>query len=143
MAVFNKFYIFARDLAEKKHNLYSDSLKVFLTNVAVDSTINFQTKSDVTEIATGNGYSGPIAVNNTGARYDGQYIVTGIKITITATGNIPEFRYVVLYNDTQTSPADPLIGYWDYGSAVNLTNGDTFEIKFNDSDGTGNLLLIE
>jgi hypothetical protein len=41
----------------------------------------------------------------------------------------------VLYNDTQTSPAKPLIGYWDYGSAVTMANGDTFTIDLDQTNG--------
>ena len=57
----------------------------------------------------------------------------GTDITITATGAVGPFRYAVLYNDTPTSPADPLIGYWDYGSAITLANGETFTVDFGSS----------
>ena len=42
---------------------------------------------------------------------------------------------IVLYNDTPTSPADPLIGFWDYGSSVSLANGDTFTVDFDATNG--------
>jgi len=52
-------------------------------------------------------------------------------VTWTASGgSIGPFRYVVLYNDTQTSPADPLIAWWDYGSAVTLADGESFVVDF-------------
>ena len=54
----------------------------------------------------------------------------------TATGgSIADFRYAVLYNDTPTSPADPLIGFFDYGSTVSLPTGETFTIDFDPSTG--------
>jgi hypothetical protein len=60
-------------------------------------------------------------------------------LVLTASGAVATFRYVVLYNDTPTSPADPLIGWYDYGSAVTLANGETFTIDF---DGAGGVLTI-
>ena len=53
-----------------------------------------------------------------------------VDLTLTATGAVGPFQYVVLYNDTPTSPADPLIGWWDYGSAVTMANTETFLIDF-------------
>ena len=42
---------------------------------------------------------------------------------ITASGGtIGPFRYVAFYNDTPTSPADPLICWCDYGSAITLAD---------------------
>jgi hypothetical protein len=38
------------------------------------------------------------------------------------------FRYVICYDDTPTSPADPLIGQLDYGSSLTLTDGNTFTV---------------
>ena len=57
--------------------------------------------------------------------------LTGTDLVLTATGTVATFRYVVLYNDDPTSPADPLIGWYDYGSDVTLLNGETFTIDFN------------
>ena len=33
-------------------------------------------------------------------------------------------------NDTPAAPADPLIGWWDYGSAITLAAGETFSVDF-------------
>jgi hypothetical protein len=41
-----------------------------------------------------------------------------------------QFRYAILYNDTPTSPANPLLGYWDNGSAVDLADGNSFTVDF-------------
>jgi len=40
-------------------------------------------------------------------------------------GTIGPFRYAVLYNDTPTSPADPLIAYHDYGTTFTVATGET------------------
>ena len=55
MANFNKFNAFVADVANKVHNLGSDTLKVLLTNTAPVATN--AVKADLTEIAAGNGYS--------------------------------------------------------------------------------------
>ena len=55
MASFNKFQSFVEAVAEKVHNLGSDTLKVMLSNVAPVAT-NTQ-KSNITEISAGNGYT--------------------------------------------------------------------------------------
>lgn len=47
--------------------------------------------------------------------------------TWTASGGaFPQFRYVWIYDTTPTSPADPVLGYWDVGSETNITNGNSF-----------------
>ena len=40
-------------------------------------------------------------------------------------GSIGPFRYCVVWNDTPTTPADPLIGYIDVGGDTTITNGNT------------------
>lgn len=140
MASFNKFNAFVENLAEKVHNLGSDTLKLMLTNTAPSAANSV--KADLTEIASGNGYSaGGAAVTVTSsAQSGGTYKLVCSDVTITATGgSIGPFRYAVLYNDTPTSPADPLIGYWDYGSAVTLANGESLTVDF---DGTAGVLQL-
>jgi hypothetical protein len=141
MAAFNKFQQFVQDLAEKVHNLSSDQIECYLSNAA-PSASGDAVKADMAEIGTGNGYTGPQDTQNTGAESGGTYTLTGTKIVITASGSIGPFQYVVLFNTTPTSPADPLIGWWDYGSALTLLTGETFSIKFNNSDTTGTILTL-
>lgn len=132
MAAFTKFEIFTEDLAKKVHNCHSDTFNVYLSNdapvVATDAV-----KTDVVEIATGNGYTGPVDTQNTVSRSGGTTSVLGVDVVITASGAVGPFRYVPLYNDTPVAPADPLIGYWDYGSAISLAAAETFTIDFGTS----------
>jgi hypothetical protein len=141
MAAFNKFQQFVQDLAEKVHNLSTDQVEVYLSNAAPSAAAD-AVKADLAEISTGNGYTGPQDTQNTGAEASGTYTLTGIKVVITASGAVGPFQYVVLQNTTPTSPLDPLIGWWDYGSPLTLQNGETFSIKFNNSDTTGTILTI-
>src|ERR1044072_8532667 len=141
MASFNKFNQFVQDLAEKVHNLSSDQCEVYLSNATPDAAADL-VKADLAEITNQNGYTAPVDTQNTGAEASGTYTLTGTKVVITASGTVGPFPYIVLFNTTPTSPADPLIGWRNYGSAVTLANGETFSIKFNNSDTTGTILTI-
>jgi len=134
MASAVKFEVFSENLAEKVHDLNADTLKVMLTNTAPTAATD-DTLSDLTEISAGNGYTaGGADVQNATSRTGGTTSVTGTDVVWTASGGtIGPFRYVVLYNDTPTSPADPLIQYWDYGSSITLQDGETFTTDFGSS----------
>jgi hypothetical protein len=135
MAAFNKFNSFVEALAEKKHDLGADTLKVLLTNTAPVATNSV--KADLTEISAGNGYTagGNTASATSSAQTSGTYkLVLGDPATWTASGgSIGPFQYAVLYNDTATN--DELIGWWDYGSAVTLADGESFAVDFDPTTG--------
>jgi hypothetical protein len=140
MATFNKFNSFVEHLAEGVHNLGADTLKVMLTNTAPVATNSV--KANLTEIAAGNGYTagGTAASITSSGQTSGTYKLVLGDVVITASGgSIGPFRYAVLYNDTPTSPADPLIGYWDYGSALTLANGESITW---DADSTNGVLTL-
>jgi hypothetical protein len=133
IAPFHKFNSFVEAVAEKLHNLGSDVLKVMLTNVAPVAT-NTQ-KSNLTEIAGGNGYTagGLTPAITSSAQTSGIYKLVLADVTWTATGNMATFQYPVLYNDTATNKE--LIGWWDNGTPVSLTSGQTFNTDFDPSAG--------
>ena len=130
MAAFNKFNQFVADTQNKVHNIGSDTLKFMLTNTAPVATNSI--KGDLTEISAGNGYTGGgAAVGITSSTQTaGIYsAVPTADVVFTASGgSIGPFRYVVLYNDTPTSPLDPLISWYDRGSSVTLLDTETFTI---------------
>jgi hypothetical protein len=134
MASFNKFNAFVADVANKVHNLGTDTLKIMLTNTAPAATNAI--KTDITEIAAGNGYAaGGTAVTITSsAQSSGTYKLVGNNVTFTAAGgSIAQFRYAVIYNSTAGS--GNLIGWWDYGTEVNVTNGNSFQVQLDQTNG--------
>lgn len=139
MASFNKFNQFVEDLAEKVHNLQNDTLKVMLTNTLPTAANSI--KSDITEIAAGNGYTagGTATTVTSSVQTAGVYKLILTDVVFTASGAVGPFRYVVLYNDTPTSPSKPLIGWFDYGASISLANLETFTVDF---DGVAGVLTL-
>jgi len=133
MASFNKIQSFVEALAEKKHNLGADSLKVALT-AAANAPVNTYTQlSDLTEVDYTYCSARAITITSS-AQTSGTYKLVLQDLTLTATGgSVGPFRYIVLYNDTASN--DELIGWYDYGSEVTLGNGESFLIDFDASAG--------
>lgn len=133
MATFNKVNSFVEALAEKVHNLGSDQLKIALTNTS--HTAGWTKLSDLTQVSYTN-LSGATPLNLTtssSAQTSGTYKLVLTDLVLTATGTVGPFRYVYIYNDTASNKE--LIGYYDYGSAVTLSSGDTFTLDFSADDG--------
>jgi hypothetical protein len=140
MAAAVKFEAFSEHLAEGVHNLDTGTIKILLSNDAPSAAAD-AVKADLTsELGAGNGYTaGGEDTQNATSRTAGTTTVTAVDVVWTAAGgSIGPFRYVVAYNDTPTSPADPLIEYWDYGSSITLAAGETFTADF----GASGLMTI-
>lgn len=134
MAIFNKFNSFVGDVATKVHNLNADTLKVMLTNAAPVATNTV--KANITEIAAGNGYvaGGNVAAFVSGVVTSGTYkLVVSVVDFIASGGNIAQFQYAVLYNSTPAG--GNLIGWVDYGTGIIVTNGNKFEVQFDQTNG--------
>jgi hypothetical protein len=122
-------------VAEKKHNLGSDQLKVALTNTAPSAANAVLT--DITEITYTNLSSRNLTTSSS-AQTSGTYKLVVNDLVLTATGgSVGPFRYAVIYNDTATN--DDLIGWYDYGASITLLDGETFTI---DADATAGLLTL-
>jgi len=132
VSAFTKFEKFSEDLSKKVHNLDTDTLSVYLTN-ATPNAATHSLKSDIAEISTGNGYTGPQDSQNVVSRSGGVTSIVGTDVVITASGAVGPFRYAILFNDTPTSPLDPLVGFWDYGAAITLQSSDVFTVDFGTS----------
>ncbi len=134
MAIFNKFNSFVSDCAQKVHNLNSDTLKIMLTNVAPAATNTI--KANLTEISNGNGYvtGGSTAAFVSGNDVSGTYkLILGQPAWTASGGSIGPAEYAVLYNSSTAS--GNLIGWWDYGTPITLTNGNTFTVATDQTNG--------
>lgn len=147
MVAFTKINDFVEDLIDGVHDLGSDSIRIALSNTAPASESSNPTAdgngvlANVTQISYSN-YSDDLTVDRV---LEGVATVLSAGVatfdandfTITASGGaIATFRYVYVLNDTPTSPADPLIGVWDNGSAIDLADGESITIDFGADAGT-------
>lgn len=153
MANFNKFNQFVEDLSHKIHDLKTgttDTFYILLTNTspnAADTVVDTTTgtctvkaTSNAAEITAGNGYTkgGATCGTVTGAQTSGTFKFTlGTDPVWTASGGtIGPFRYAVLYNASAgTTSTRPVIGWWDYASAVTLQIGESFTVDLDQTNG--------
>jgi len=136
MATYNKFQQFVEDVHHKVHDLETDQLVVALTAAANAPVATNTVLANLTEISYTNCSTRNITTTSS-AQTSGTYKLTLTDLTLTASGGtVGPFRYVTIYNDTpDTSPADPLIGWYDYGSEITLNAGESFLIDFSDANG--------
>jgi hypothetical protein len=143
MASFNKINDFVENAVEGM-NLGTDTLTIALSNTAPASESSNPTAdsngvlANVTQISYTNLSSRNLA-NVTSAQASGTYKLSADDLTLTASGgSVGPFQYIYIYNDTVSSPADPLIGYYNYGSQLTLNDGDSFTIDI----GTNGILTL-
>jgi len=130
MATYNKFQCFVEDLAEGKHNLASDSLKVALSSNANAPSASLDKKlADITTITSPAVDNVTLTVSES-SQTAGTYKLVVNDLTMTASGAVGPFQYVIIYNDTHLDK--PLIAWYDYGSEVTLAKDDTFKLDFGD-----------
>lgn len=137
MAAYNKFNAFVEHLAEKVHNLQSDAITCALTAAANAPVAANTVLADLTQIAYTNLSSRVFSVT-TSAQTSGTYTWLLADLVLTASGGaVAAFRYPVIYNDTPAvAPIDPLIAWYDYGSALTLNDTDQLTLNFTTSTFT-------
>lgn len=122
----------AKRVVDGEYGTWSTAgLKYFLTNTAPDPTHN--SLSEVGQVSGGNWVSGGISVGTVSTAVDdtdGARVVTDDDLShVQSSASVGPFRYVGVYADTPTTPtADPVIGYWDYGSSITLGVDETLNI---------------
>jgi hypothetical protein len=128
MAVYNKFNSFVEALAEKVHNIGSDTITVALCAAANAPVAGNTVLANLTQISYTN-LSARVVTISASSQSGGTYSAVATDKVLTASGGaVATFRYVALYNDTATN--DELICWYDYGSDVTLADGETFTIDF-------------
>lgn len=142
MASFTKVNDFVANLANVC-DMNGDTFKVALSNTDPASGTNVTTDgngvlANITEISYTN-LSARTLQNVTSAQTGGTYKLSADDLVLTASGgSVAAYRYVIVYDDTPSSPADPVVGYYDYGSSLTLNDGDTFTIDI----GTNGILTL-
>jgi hypothetical protein len=138
MAAFQKFNCFVGDVTHALHDMSTGTVqiyKVYLSNTQPLVTQTFYNAPP--EIAAGFGYvAGGVSIApTTGVQSSGVFKFTaGTQPSWVAMGgSIGPFQFAVLYNST--SPTQPLIGWWDYGLPITLTNGNTFTVTTDLANG--------
>jgi hypothetical protein len=97
--------------------------------------------TDLTQIGGSNGYTtGGTTIGFNSTRSGGTITATATDVTWTATGGnlgaSTTGRYVSVYDDTPTSPADPLVCSYDYGATFTVADGESFTLDFGASFAT-------
>lgn len=129
------FHDYPNRLARGVHDLSGNELKILLSNTAPTAATD-TVIADITEIAAGNGYTagGFVLANRTFTAVGGLVTVDFDDIQIDAAGgDIGPFRYPILYNNTPTSPVDPLICFYDIGEVVTVLDGASYQLRLNAS----------
>lgn len=117
-------------------DLLSDALKLMLST-ATDAPVQAtdEVKADITsELTTANGYTagGATLASKTYATSSLVTTFDAADVTWTITAGGVTFRYAPLYDDTPTSPADPLILAIDTGGNQTISGIDLV-MQFNAS----------
>ena len=136
MATFVKIDSFVENLAEKKIDLSGAALTIALTNTV--HTAAWDELADLTQVAYTYCSSRVLTVSSS-AQISGTYKLILADLVLTASGGaVGPFQYVYIYDDGSTG--DKLIGYYNYGAAVTLADGETITINFDDSGGVFTLV---
>lgn len=127
------FQQFKENLGKGVHNFTADAnctITVALCAAASAPVATNSVLADLTEIAYTN-LSSRVVTGITWEHVTGTATMTATDLVLSASGGaVATFRYIVLYDDDPTSPANPLIAFYDYGSNLTLANGESLTLDF-------------
>lgn len=132
MATYNKSDQFVEDICFGVYDFTNTAAAVptiaLTTNaqmpIAADAVL-----ASITEIAYTNLSSRAVLIAGA-TQTTGTFQLDFTDHVLTATGAVATFRGVAHYADVPTSPADPLIQWYDHGSDVTLANGETYTLDY-------------
>lgn len=133
MAAYNKFQVGVENLAEKVHDFSADTITLAFTNAANAPVATNTILANLTQIAYTNLSARTLTITSSSHTTGTYSLVVTDKVLTASGGAVAAFRYPVVYNDTPTSPADPLWCWFDYGSDVTLADTETFTLDFGSS----------
>jgi len=135
MATYNKFEQTVEDWQEGVYSASTDQFIIALTTNANAPTATDSVLTDLTQISYANLSSRNLTTATSG-QTGGIFTQLFSDLVLTASGAVATFRFVVIYNDTPTSPADPLLAFYDFGSDLTLVSGESLTIDFTTSTYT-------
>jgi len=138
-------------LSSGLYDMVNDNFEAWLTDETPDE-INHRGHDpavpalvNLEQIPFGNGYEGPISINQTNSfPTGGLFELSGESILIVAKGgNIGPFRYIVLEDaDFIVGAAPVIVCYWDHQESIAILNGGSFEILWEGLEGVGRVLSV-
>jgi hypothetical protein len=133
MATLTLFQQFKENLAKGVHDITSDATCTVTVALCAAANAPVATNSvlaDLTQVAYTN-LSSRVVTGITAEHTTGTVPFTATDLVLSASGGaVATFRYIALYDDDPTSPADPLIGWLDYGSNLTLADGESLTLDF-------------
>jgi len=132
-----KYHDFFKQIMNKKIDCAAggDTFRLQLHTATYAPSADHAVKADLTnEVPNGNGYTtggyGFSPANNSLVDDDtGDKVVFDIAEDASWPASSITARYAILIDDTPTSPADPLVGLFDFGADKTTENG-TFTVQF-------------
>ena len=135
MATYNKFQQTVEDWMEGVYTASTDQFTVALTTQANIPVATNSVLADLTEISYTNLSSRDLTTSSSG-QTTGTFTQLFADLVLTASGAVATFRHVVIYNNTPSSPLDPLLAHYDFGSDLTLASGETLTLDFTTSTFT-------
>ena len=135
MVAATKFHQVVEDKEEGVYTSSTDQFTVALCTHANIPVVTNTVLANLTEIAYTNLSTQNITTSSSG-QTSGTFTQLFTDLVLTASGAVATFRHVVIYNNTPTTPANPLVFWFDYGSDLTLASGETLTLDWTTSSWT-------